>query len=457
MQVIVPQHKITFSALGEQSFQSDTKYRRIKYLLTLSVPDGMLIYNALTAELLLLDGEEISVFNAPDKADEGQLLPLVKKWVLVPEAHDDLKLSRQFADIMFLLNRSRVGMPQNRFTILPTTDCNARCFYCYELACNRRNMSERTARDVADYIIRKCDKSRKVSIRWFGGEPLYNSEAIDIICDGLAAAGIDYGGNMISNGYLFGEDTVARAKEKWHISWVQITLDGTEEIYNRTKAYIYKNSGSAFSRVLDNIGHLLDAGIAVHARMNMDDHNEDDLFKLTDMLIERFGKYSHFYLYANLLFEEDGSHAASHSVEIRHALTEKHMKLRRYISDSGHGIRNVMTVNDRSTHCMADRDDSALILPDGNLGKCEHFTDDNYYGSIYSDDIDLDVINRFKDTDVVVPGKCDKCELRPQCVVLKSCLILPRRCDEVDKKFMVFDLETKMRLAYEYFKKENKL
>lgn len=457
MKVIVPQHKITFSALGEQSFQDNAKYRKIKYLLTLSVPDGMLVYNALTAELLLLDEDETAVFNAPDKAGAEQLLPLVKKWVLVPETHDDLKLSRQFADLMLLFNRSRVGIPQNNFTILPTTDCNARCFYCYELACNRREMSEQTARDVADYIIRKCDKNRKVIIRWFGGEPLYNSKAIDIICDKLAAADIKYGGNMISNGYLFEKDTVLRAKEKWHISWVQITLDGTEEIYNRTKAYIYRNSESAFMKVLDNIGHLLEAGIAVHTRMNMDDHNEDDLFRLTDMLIERFGKYSHFYLYANLLFEEKGSHAASHNTAIRHSLMKKYIKLRKYISGSGHGIRNIMTVSDRSTHCMADRDDSALILPDGNLGKCEHFTDDNYFGSIYSEKTDIDVINKFKDTGVIASEKCDSCELRPQCVVLKSCLILPRRCDEADKKLTVFDLETKMRFAYEKFKKENKL
>ena len=43
---------------------------------------------------------------------------------------------------------------------------------------------------------------------------------------------------MISNGYLFSEEIIDRAARLWELRNVQITLDGTEKVYNETKAYI---------------------------------------------------------------------------------------------------------------------------------------------------------------------------------------------------------------------------
>ena len=33
--------------------------------------------------------------------------------------------------------------------------------------------------------------------------------------------------------------------------------------------------------------------------------------------------------------------------------------------------------------CMADNDSSMAITPDGHIGKCEHFSEDYFVGSIY--------------------------------------------------------------------------
>ena len=52
---------------------------------------------------------------------------------------------------------------------------------------------------------------------------------------------------------------------------------------------------------------------------------------------------------------------------------------------------------------MADRDTSVMILPDGKLGKCEHFLDSHYIGSIYSDGWDFNIVNWFKQTTLPLP------------------------------------------------------
>ena len=55
--------------------------------------------------------------------------------------------------------------------ICPTMNCNFSCSYCFEVGSKRKiNMTE----DVEDAIVRFLvkNKEKKISIIWFGGEPL---------------------------------------------------------------------------------------------------------------------------------------------------------------------------------------------------------------------------------------------------------------------------------------------
>ncbi len=454
MKIVVPHSNFVFKLLGEQQKQENECYRKIKFHKIFEVDEGFLVFNALTEGVILLSNTEFDVFEG--RASDYELTEyLIKNWFFVPEANDDLLLSRQVSELSYIYGCSRIGMPQNSFVILPTTDCNARCFYCYELAGNRRNMSEQTAHDVADFIEKKRNPDRPVTIRWFGGEPLYNATAMDIICNDLSEKKIEFSSTMVSNGYLFDEEMVARAVNCWRLKHVQITLDGTEEIYNRIKAYIYKGV-NAFQKVIRNIKLLLDADVSVNIRMNMDDHNEADLFELTDYLMSEFKGYEKLKMYPHLLFEDSCARISARAEDERHHLIEAQVRLRNLIDNKHNLNRSVLRPSNRFVHCMADSDGCALILPDGKLGKCQHFTDDRYYGSIYSDEIDVSVIEEFKKTDVVDPSRCPDCELHPYCLCLKSCLIVPRRCDEYDKKFKLADLEIKVRNAYDDFKNKEK-
>lgn len=118
------------------------------------------------------------------------------------------------------------------YSIFTTTDCNARCFYCFELGRSRMPMSEETAHKAAAYIADHCG-GKPVRLSWFGGEPLFNRKVIDIICRDLQVRNVDYHSTMMSNGYLFDGETVRRAASLWKLRRVQITLDGTENVYNR--------------------------------------------------------------------------------------------------------------------------------------------------------------------------------------------------------------------------------
>jgi sulfatase maturation enzyme AslB (radical SAM superfamily) len=231
------------------------------YVVQQPVNDGVLLYNTLTCSLVLLTPDEAADITAQQE--------LIERWFLVPQEHDDQKFCRQVRQMAALLKP--VAKAITGYTILTTTGCNARCFYCFEKGTKPVTMTAETADKVVRYIV-KHRGDEKVQIRWFGGEPLVNAKVIDQICTELREQDVPFRSTMISNGYLFDADKVQRAKDLWQLQQVQITLDGMEQTYNRVKAYVHQGV-NAFERVLQNIAMLTAAGIRVSIRLNVDKHN----------------------------------------------------------------------------------------------------------------------------------------------------------------------------------------
>jgi len=415
---------------GEQKIKSGTKYRPTRHCISVPCEDGTLLYHTLTGALYLLESNE----TAEDHKEE-----LIRARYYVPEDFDEIKYARDVRNVAAMLRPK----PKHRtaFTILTTTDCNARCFYCYEMGCKRMAMSPQTAHDTADYIARVCGGER-VDIQWFGGEPLYNRKAIEIITSSLREKGIEFSSKMVSNGYLLDEETAKQAKESWNITWIQISLDGTKNVYNRTKAYI-ENDEDAFERVLKNIEFALDAGITVHVRLNMDSNNADDLSELVDILAERFEKRKGFYVYVALLRNFGGKVAAFDSEE-KAAGTRN--SLQKKINGYWGVYSNNLPTKFRVHYCQADNDACEVIMPDGNLEKCEHFVEGEYIGSIYNDKRDKEIICSWKETDFF--PACKECALFPQCIFLKRCESSGVECKESRRAVMKFQLEE--RLLHDY-------
>ena len=152
-------------------------YRPMNYVVEQPVEEGLLLYHTMTKAMLLLTPEEAETY----KKTPAALTQLIEQWFLVPQSFDDRLLSRQIRDVGRMLEKKSDAI--TGYTIMTTTDCNARCFYCFELGRPRMPMSEETAHRTADYIINHC-KGEKVTLRWFGGEPLYNLPVISLIADG---------------------------------------------------------------------------------------------------------------------------------------------------------------------------------------------------------------------------------------------------------------------------------
>lgn len=382
--------------------------RMLKYCVEAPVDEGVLLFNLLTRELMLLTEDEYKKFPDNDYLKEH--------WFVVPEESNE----KEYADLVkwVLSNKQKKDKNITGYTIFPTTDCNARCFYCFELGRSRIPMSHETALKTAEYIKNHCG-GEKVSISWFGGEPLFNREAIDTICGRLRQENVEFRSTMVSNGYLFDDEIVKKAVEQWNLKRVQITLDGTEQVYNKTKAFIYRE-GSPFRVVLESIRRLLDAEIQVQIRLNMDLYNANDLLALVEELGQRFGGRKGIHVYAHHLFKGNEPMAELHTDEEWEKRDEAMRRLEDKITESGLASRGGISKHIKQNHCMADSGKSVTILPDGNIGLCEHFSETEFIGHLDIEGFDAEMVKSWKERMPEIP-ECAECFCYPECIKLKKC------------------------------------
>ena len=410
--------------------------------LPLETEDGVLLFHVLTRELLLLAPEEY--------AGAGQLPYLQEHWFFVPESTNDAEL---VSFVRWVLQNYKKDAKQSYtqgYTILTTTDCNARCFYCYENGCTHISMTPDTAHKVAGYIQEHCG-GKKVTLTWFGGEPLVNHSVIDLICEDLRRTGVEYESRMVSNGYLFCGEVLSKAKDLWNLGVVQISLDGTEEIYNYSKDYIYQE-GSAYQVVLSNMEAILDAGIAVKVRLNISPINTKDLLALVEELAHRFSGKENLKIYTHPLFDFSPN---ANEKESRKQLFAAQAELEEAILAAGlstlteRPLRRCMKLR----HCMADNGHSVLIAPDGHIGLCEHHIQDEFIGHVDRPEVDQEVVRRWQERGEEVP-ECKTCFYYPECTHLKGCFG-SSDCSEHKRKMVRQRLEHSMLYELRRWKAQN--
>lgn len=398
---------------GNQTIQN-VSYRKLKYILETEINGEVILYNVVTGIMVCLDPEEKQVYKNLPLPYSCRMDQLIRSHFLVPESYDE-KMAVQHLRKMMKLVLTKKDI--TGYVILPTTNCNARCFYCYENGYKHINMTPTVARDLVSYMIEHCG-GNKLHLQWFGGEPLVGEGIIDKICEDLSASNVQFNSTMTSNGFLFNEELVKKAKDQWALKRVQITLDGTETVYNDTKAY--KNvSENPYVKVLNNIRLLLDNGIRVVVRLNLGRHNYEDLIALINELSQKFKGYSNFDVYVRVLYNNVGFEPVLRNEQEDDELNRRRIELHRYINDVGLGHDGsdlpILSLNS----CMAEKDSSLVVYPDGRFFKCEHIEDQDQVGSIYGKELDKTVLERFKKK-YELP-ECGACPLYPSCIMLEKC------------------------------------
>lgn len=157
--------------------------------------------------------------------------------------------------------------PVQNVTLLTTTECNARCYYCFENGIKQYPMTKKVADATIQYIIKNYPEPQ-FAINWFGGEPLMNFEIMKYITEELKKAGYDLIAHITTNGSLLTEEMLEYFQKEYSDLSFQITIDEIGEKYGKIKRYVDIDAKDAYKRVINNVCMLLDHHVTTNVRLN---------------------------------------------------------------------------------------------------------------------------------------------------------------------------------------------
>ena len=366
----------------------------------------VLAVNFLTSAVLNMSRDDYNRLNAMSVTKEEEEV-LSANGFYVAEDEDEL------AKVVALRNANNFSSSQVSFQILPTTLCNARCFYCYEEGFSPCAFDEKHENELVAFIERTMQAAQKLHITWFGGEPLLRPDFIERVSmrlmESADSRGITFEGDVITNGSLV-TDEVAKLLKRCRVRNAQITLDGTNEEYQRRKNYL--DSSITLDDVLGSIERLLDNEIAVSVRLNMDKRNHEDLLSLIPLLGARFAQNDFFSAHVAPLYSLSVDNSCYESEE----LAEAYKPILRAMIDAGL-IRslNGLPLNFNNASCCAQGINNFCISPEGFISKCDHLIGDpgDRIGSL-SEGVAFNGSAAFW-AQTSIPDQCCECVFLPTC------------------------------------------
>lgn len=392
--------------LRYQKVESDLTYKLCDYVIE---SDGC-YYNSLTGEVVT------------DVDFVKDIKELVEHWFMVPDGIDIPTLSYFIRQDRLLNINSRVI---NTYTIYTTMKCNAGCDYCFQKGLEGPHMSADTAKDVSNYILGHSDLSKPISLAWFGGEPLMNKDAIDIICKELKKNGVSYSSSMTTNGDLLDKVTDGEVY-LWNLKKVQLTVDAPGEEYDKEKHL----PAGAYDRLKASIERLSDYGIEVSLRVHY--HPENGI-EQTFNVIDDFKDFKNLKMYAALIY----------GIEHDKKDYEDLLRVEDKMIAVGKMKPTLPNIN-LPTYCMGDNPTSTCITVDGSLSPCEHYSSGESYGTIYSDNENVAQLSKWRQKRKYHKPYCKECVLYPSCEILENCPSLGN-CEEGYSFYLVEKIKRAMR------------
>lgn len=253
--------------------------------------DATIFFNAATCALAVVDENFLRVIDDvknnsynETKYDAQLIADMKSSGCLVEDDVDELER------LEFYRNLSKYDMTNFGLTIAPTLDCNFRCKYCFETH-PKGKMSSETQAALIKFVEGRLERAKNFSVTWYGGEPLLAKEIIWSLSENFlelcTASSIDYDAFIITNASLLTYSVVEQFK-KYKIRGAQITIDGVKEIHDSRRRNV--TGESTFDKLIDRVNLLLNSGLSVVVRINIDKENISRVDELLDILAERIDK-----------------------------------------------------------------------------------------------------------------------------------------------------------------------
>lgn len=217
--------------------------------------------------------------------------------------------------------------------ILPTEKCNFRCLYCYEDFKIGR-MKPEIIKGIKNLIKKRIHELKQLRISWFGGEPLIATHVVlDIshFAKNLAEKNnclFHFG--MTTNGYLLDKnrfDLLINAG----INAFQISLDGTEELHNKTR--LRADGAGTFNTIWANLLSMAnsDKQFEVVLRIHVTPENHNNIYQLLTLIKSNMGGDNRFRIFLKAIANLGGTNSGTFDVLTGKTKTEVLAQLNSFI------------------------------------------------------------------------------------------------------------------------------
>jgi len=333
--------------------------------------------------------------------------------------------TNEYRRLQYEIGREQHRADTLQLILLSSEDCNFRCTYCYE-SFARGTMKPWVRTAIKRLVGKRLPALKRLSVSWFGGEPLYGFEAIKdlgpFFTETAESASLRYSSDMTTNAYLLTPE-VADQLLAWKINEYQITIDGPAEFHDCSRPT--RDGQGTFSTIFANLKALHERPEPFRAtlRVNFDRNNYPHLDSFFDLVARELGDDQRFKLRFRPVGRWGGPNDASLDVcgleegpEIQQELTRE--ARRRGLNVEG-GLKEINRFG--SQVCYAARPYNFIVGAEGQLMKCTVLLDAKDYnvvGKISEEgdlELDTDKMALWTEPAYESDAKCKKCVVLPLC------------------------------------------
>lgn len=317
------------------------------------------------------------------------------------------------------LIKIRQGLIDEYFlSILLNLDCNFKCYYCFE-SHTGKYLEDTVAQKILLMFDKISKKAKKISVDWYGGEPLLSFHKLMFLNDKFIEIcktnNIQYNMSVTTNGYLL-SSAIFEYLKNTPTTHLQITLDGPAKTHNVSRPL--KNGDSTFDVILDNIKKAVSLGIKVLISVNITKLNIDQIPELYQV-IEKQGLKNRVQIILKPVVSSSAHPCKNQCLSVN-ILGNKITAIYKQMAKNGWIVfPNIDTIQCMG-FCLADFPSRFIIDIQGNLYKCgELFTPEEAVGKIGNEGdlvLDQNKHKQFIEKNPLNFPECKNCNILPICM-----------------------------------------
>lgn len=267
-------------------------------------------------------------------------------------------------------------------TILPTLDCNCRCWYCYEKHNAGTTMKPETVELVKKHIDIKLSspEMKYFNLGFFGGEPLMGFKNVVMPLLSFSKQRceekeINFYAHFTTNATLLTDKMITEMRELDIPISFQITLDGNREAHDSVRCTRFGKP--TFETIIKNIHKLLKKQFKVSLRVNYTNANIDTTSDIIDEFKDLTEEEKSYF---NVDFQQ-----VWQDVENNNMYSER--RKNKVVAKFCDKALYVQPFVNRMVRCYADCENKIVVNYNGDIYKCtaRNFTTNNREGILCKD------------------------------------------------------------------------